>query len=176
MRLKSPARRSGNCRLSRGHVVYFAVNGPSSVRCRHAAEPHAAGPLNGKSNAMQELPLRTITLAIVVTTFTCACATSGANRNSAADGGGGVPPQLWSDHKLLAVPVGVCADRAFNVLNALGYSNVVKNGNYSYGDFNENRAAVKCVEGAGGSFVYFAVAGSQRETVERLRNQIAQKL
>ena len=120
--------------------------------------------------------MRTITFAIIVATFTSACATSGVNRDPAAAGGGGAPPQLWSDHKLLAVPVGVCADRAFNVLNALGYSNVVKNGDYSYGNFNENRAAVKCVEGSGGSFVYFAVAGSQRETVERLRNQIAQEL
>ena len=40
----------------------------------------------------------------------------------------------------------------------------------------ENRAAVKCVEMGEGSFVYFAVSGPQKETVERLRNQIAQKL
>jgi hypothetical protein len=112
--------------------------------------------------------VRTISLAILVTLLTSACATSGANRGAA--------PQLWSDHKLLKMPVGVCADRAFNVLNALGYSQVVKNGNFSYGNLNESRAAVKCVENAEGSLVYFAVAGSQRDTVEQLRNQIAQKM
>jgi hypothetical protein len=121
--------------------------------------------------------VRTISLAILVTVMTSACATSGADRKSTmAAAGEGAPPQLWSDHKQLKIPVGVCADRAFNVLNALGYSQVVKNGNYSYGNLNESRAAVKCVESAEGSFVYFAVAGSQRDTVERLRNQIAQKL
>ena len=113
--------------------------------------------------------MRTIIFAIVVAALTSGCVTSGAKRDSA-------PPQLWSDHKQLEIPVGVCAERAFNVLNALGYSRVVRNGNYSYGDFNGNRAAVKCVESRGSSFVYFAVAGPQRETVERLRNQIAQKL
>jgi hypothetical protein len=86
------------------------------------------------------------------------------------------PPQLWSDHKRLNIPLRACADLAFNVMNNLGYSNVVRNGNYSYGNFEQNRAAVKCVEIAEGSFVYFAVAGAQKEVVERLRNQIAGKL
>lgn len=86
------------------------------------------------------------------------------------------PPQLWSDHKRLNIPLRACGDLAFNVLNDLGYSNVIRNGNYSYGNFEENRAAVKCVEIAEGSFVYFSVAGPQKDVVERLRNQIAGKL
>ena len=131
---------------------------------------------NMRWTTSRELSLKTILLAILVSALTCACATSGVTRNSAADGGKGAPPQLWSDHKLLSMPVEVCAERASNVLSVLGYAHVVRNGNYSYGDFKENRAAVKCVESAGGSFVYFAVAGSQKETVEQLRNQIAQKL
>lgn len=120
--------------------------------------------------------MRTICLAIIVTTLTSGCATSGANHDSAAALSRGTPPELWSHHKLLNIPVGVCADRGFNVLNALGYSNVVKNGDFSYGNFDGNRAAVKCIETTGGSFVYFAVAGSQRETVERLRNEISRQL
>lgn len=86
------------------------------------------------------------------------------------------PPQLWSDHKRLNIPLPACAEQAFSVLKDLGYSNVVRSGNYSYGNLGQNRAAVKCVEMAEGSFVYFAVAGAQRDVVERLRNQIAGKL
>jgi hypothetical protein len=114
---------------------------------------------------------------ILVTTLTSACATSGRNRDSKDVAAAATPPQVWSDHKQLDVPVAVCAERAFNVLNALGYSQVVRNGNYSYGNSNESRAAVKCVdESAQRSFVYFIVAGPRRETVEQLRNQIARKL
>ena len=112
--------------------------------------------------------MRTICLALVVTTLTTGCATSGANRAPSAPDTS-TPPQLWSDHKQLDIPIGVCADRGFNVLQALGYSNVVKNGNFSYGNYNENRAAVKCVENGAGSFIYFAVAGPKRDTVEQLR-------
>jgi hypothetical protein len=117
-----------------------------------------------------------ISLAILVTALTSACATSGRNRDSNEIVAAATPPQVWSDHKLLDVSVAVCADRAVTVLNTLGYSHVVKNGNYSYGDFKENRAAVKCVESAERSFVYFIVAGPRRETVEQLRNEIARKL
>ena len=52
----------------------------------------------------------------------------------------------------------------------------MKNGNYSYGNMDGNRAAVKCVESSGSSFVYFAVAGPQRDKVEELRNAISRKL
>jgi hypothetical protein len=52
---------------------------------------------------------------------------------------------------------------------------VVRNGNFSYGNLGDNRAAVKCIENQGGSFVYFAVAGSNKESVEKLRNEIAWK-
>jgi len=86
------------------------------------------------------------------------------------------PPQLWSDHKRLTVAVDACAAKARAALSSLGFSGIAQNGGYSYGNLNGNRAAVKCVEIAGGSFVYFAVAGAEREAVERLRNEIAWKL
>lgn len=108
--------------------------------------------------------MKAIVFAIVVTVLTTACATSRP------------VPQLWSDHKALPVPVDVCAERAYNVLTGLGYSSVVKNGNYSYGNLAGNRAAVKCVENSGSSFVYFAVAGPERDKVEELRNAIARKM
>lgn len=86
-----------------------------------------------------------------------------------------IPLQLWSDHKSLDPPVAVCGEKAYNVLNALGFSGVVRNGNYSYGNFDESRAALKCVEMPKGSFVYFAVASRDKEPAEELRDRIAWK-
>ncbi len=73
----------------------------------------------------------------------------------------------------LQIPVSACAARAFKVLETLGYTSVVRNGEYSYGNFNENRAAVSASAREGGSFLYFAVAGPRKEKVEQLRNAIA---
>lgn len=91
-------------------------------------------------------------------------------RNAAAGGGG--PPQLWSAHKRLGVPAEECAALAFEALTALRFSSLVRNGNYSYGNFRGNRAAVKCIDDVEGSFVYFAVAGPDKDVVEQLRNAI----
>ncbi len=85
------------------------------------------------------------------------------------------PPQLWSFHKSLSISVDVCALKGYSALKSLEFSGVVQNGNYSYGNFNENRAAVKCVEISNGSLVYLAVAGPERDVVEKLRNEIAWK-
>lgn len=85
------------------------------------------------------------------------------------------PPQLWSDHKQLTTSVNACAEKAASVLSSLGFSSVVRNGNFSYGNLRDNRAAVKCIENQGGSFVYFAVAGADKGAVEKLRNEIAWK-
>lgn len=83
------------------------------------------------------------------------------------------PLHLWSHHKSLELPVSACGDRAFNVLRTLGFSNVVRNDNYSYGNFAGSRAAVKCVEMPKGSFVYFAVASTEKLAAEDLRNRIS---
>lgn len=98
-------------------------------------------------------------------------AISGCNVSS----NGQLPPHLWSDHKQLTISVQACAQKATSVLSSLGFSSVVRNGNFSYGNLRDNRAAVKCIENQGGSFVYFAVAGSNKESVEKLRNEIAWK-
>jgi hypothetical protein len=120
-----------------------------------------------------ERPLRTISVLLVstVSTLLGGCAASGTQDDTQANSV--IPLQLWSDHKALEVPVAVCGEKGFNVLTALGYSNVVRNGNFSYGHIGENRAAVKCVEMPKGSFVYFAVASRDKETAENLRNAIA---
>jgi hypothetical protein len=118
--------------------------------------------------------LKAIFLAITVVTLTSACATT-TTVNLDSTEASGAPPQLWSDHKALPIPVGACGDQGFKVLKTLGYSGVVRNGNYSYGNLKGNRAAVKCVETGGSSFVYFAVAGPKKAKVEELRNAIARQ-
>jgi len=85
-------------------------------------------------------------------------------------------PQLWSQHKLLKGSPETCATNGVNILSALGFKSVVKNGHYVYGNFSNNRAAIKCVELNANTFVYIAVAGADVKLVEKLRNEIAWKL
>lgn len=86
------------------------------------------------------------------------------------------PPQLWSDHKQLDISVRACSLKGYGALLALGFSSVVQNGDYSYGNFLANRAAVKCVANDKGSFVYIAIAGQQKDLVEKLRNEVMRKM
>ena len=89
----------------------------------------------------------------------------------------GSPPHLWSHHKVLEVSAEVCAQRGVASLHSLGFSSVVRNGTYVYGNSGPNRAAVKCVEhGRESSFLYIAVAGPVKQSVEDLRNNIAWSL
>lgn len=85
----------------------------------------------------------------------------------------GVAPELWSGHKALKMTVAACGDQAFETLNTLEVWNVVRNGDYSYGVFEGNRATVKCVATGNTSFVYYAVAGDDRTAVSALRDRIA---
>lgn len=85
-------------------------------------------------------------------------------------------PHLWSDHKELNESVEMCAIKGESILSSLGFKSVVKNGNYVYGNFNDNRAAIKCVKVSGKTFVYVAVAGPEVKLVEKLRNEIVWKL
>lgn len=84
------------------------------------------------------------------------------------------PPHLWSHHKVLDVSAEVCAHRGLASLHSLSFSSVVRNGTYVYGNSGANRAAVKCVKHEGdSSFLYIAVAGPVKQSVEDLRNKIA---
>jgi hypothetical protein len=120
----------------------------------------------------KECPLRAIAVLVVSALFT-GCAASGA-RNQ-VESKEPTPLQLWSHHKSLDQSVAACGERAYNALKALGFSSVVRNGDYSYGNFEGSRAAVKCVEMPKGSFVYFAVASTERAAAEELRNRISNK-
>jgi hypothetical protein len=113
------------------------------------------------------------TVLVVTLATVSGCAAKSSTR---ADRGIAPPPQLWSDHKTLKEPVETCSTKAYRALTSLGLTGVVQNGAYSYGNQNGNRVAVKCVGIEGGSFVYFAVAGADKESVEKLRNEVAWKL
>ncbi|GAA0820218.1 hypothetical protein KO495_06570 [Colwellia sp. D2M02] len=84
-------------------------------------------------------------------------------------------PHLWSGHKALPESVELCAQKSQSILNSLGFKSVVQNGNYTYGNFNDNRAALKCFTQSEQTIVYYAVAGPQVTLVEKLRNEIAWK-
>jgi len=87
----------------------------------------------------------------------------------------GAPPQLWSDQKYLASTADDCAIKGEVILTSLGFTGTVRNGKASYGNFSDNRAALKCVDVTGGSYVFIAVAGADKKEVETLRNKIAQE-
>ena len=120
--------------------------------------------------------MKKILMLLLITIIISGCSSVGVNSDSEVTIEKSKPPQLWSDHKSLNIPVDVCALKGYSALKSLGFTRVVQNGNYSYGNFNDNRAAVKCVELNGGSFVYLAVAGPEETVVEKLRNEIAWKL
>lgn len=86
------------------------------------------------------------------------------------------PPQLWSAQKILSKSPEACADESVEILKALQFISVAKNGTYVYGNLLSNRAAIKCIPNGEGTFVYTAVAGPEKEQVERLRNEIFWRL
>lgn len=54
-------------------------------------------------------------------------------------------PQLWSNHKVLNETASQYANKGVGILTSLGFTSVIKNGDYVYGNFNKNRAAIKYV-------------------------------
>lgn len=87
-----------------------------------------------------------------------------------------VIPQIWSDHKVLDISKDVCAQKAVDILTSLGFKSIVKNNTYVYGNYINNRAAIKCTRVNNKTFVYAVVAGPKVKVVERLRNEIVWKL
>ena len=87
-------------------------------------------------------------------------------------------PQLWSDHKLLEIHESQCADKGVEILSSLGFIGVVKSshGPYVYGNYSNNRAAIKCTTVQGKTLVYVVVAGPKVEIVEKFRNEIMWQL
>lgn len=86
------------------------------------------------------------------------------------------PPHLWSGHKALDQSPEACARKGVEILEALSFVGVVRNGSYVYGNLLANRAAIKCVKNGDHTFVYAAVAGPEKKQVEKLRNEIVWRL
>lgn len=116
--------------------------------------------------------------------FLCACSTNSKNTVHSHVESVNKPllietqytPQIWSDHKVVLSTPEVCAKKSKEILGVLGFSRIVKNGNFVYGNYINNRAAVKCIRVGKETLVYAIVAGPEVKTVERLRNEIVWKL
>jgi hypothetical protein len=85
-------------------------------------------------------------------------------------------PHVWSDHKVLGVSVESCANKGKEILEILGFNEILKKENFIYGNYSNNRGVIKCVSVSGSTFVYTVVSGSEVKAVERLRNEIMWKL
>ena len=81
-------------------------------------------------------------------------------------------PQVWSDHKLLAISPELCAQKGEDILTTLDFKQIDRNKNNVYGNYLNNRAAIKCIDVNGQTLVYAIVAGEKVMIVERLRNEI----
>jgi hypothetical protein len=130
----------------------------------------------------KESPVKYLTLALIILLSGCATSlekepdTNAIAKTKLITVKKEYTPQLWSHHKLLKESPALCAEKGVSILNSLGFKSVVKNGNYVYGNFSNNRAAIKCVTVNNQTFVYTAVAGADVKLVEKLRNEISWKL
>lgn len=84
------------------------------------------------------------------------------------------PPKIWSDHKELAYSESICATKGIETPASLGFTQINKSrhDNYIYGNFSNNRAAIKCLTIRDQTFAYVIVAGAKTKVVEKLRNEI----
>jgi hypothetical protein len=98
------------------------------------------------------------------------------NENKTTAIANAVIPQIWSDHKILNISEEVCAKKGVDILTTLGFKHIVKNGTYVYGNYINNRSAIKCTRLNDQTFVFVVVAGPVVTIVERLRNEIVWKL
>jgi hypothetical protein len=96
-------------------------------------------------------------------------------------------PQLWTDFKILGITPELCSLKGKNILESLSFKSIRINlkydkAKYTYGKFNNNQASITCAKLENKPFVYTSVAGADAdadadaEIVERLRNEIVQKL
>lgn len=83
------------------------------------------------------------------------------------------PPELWSWFKDLKITKEACLTQSFLALSDVGLKNTTQNEYGFYGNIKNNRIVVKCLSaGSNESKVMVAVAGSNRKSVEHLRNNI----
>ena len=81
-------------------------------------------------------------------------------------------PHLWSSFKDLNKSVAACRIQSQFVLEQMGLEGLVANDNGIYGVFKGNRVVVKCREQGHTSVLLVAVAGTDKDAVELVRNKI----
>ncbi|NQZ25453.1 MAG: hypothetical protein HRT55_03960 [Colwellia sp.] len=90
-------------------------------------------------------------------------------------------PQLWTDFKILDIDAELCSLKGKGILESLSFKSIRRNltydkAKYVYGKFNDNQVSITCARLEERTFVYTSVAGPDATIVERLRNEIVQKL
>ena len=87
------------------------------------------------------------------------------------------PPELWSWIKDLNKSKEACEIQSSFVLRKLNVSNQVENEYGIYGNIKSNRIVVKCISiNEKASKLLVAVAGSNRDSVELVRNEIVKSI
>jgi len=83
------------------------------------------------------------------------------------------PPELWSSFKDLKKSKEACEVESFLAVSLIDLKNTIQNEYGIYGNIKNNKIVIKCMSiGLNKSKVMVAVAGSNRKSVEYLRNKI----
>ena len=82
------------------------------------------------------------------------------------------PPELWSWFKNMSKSSEACKIQSSFILEKIGVKNVIQNEHGVYGVFQSNRIVVKCLPKEKNSILWVAVAGTDRDSVELIRNKI----
>lgn len=87
------------------------------------------------------------------------------------------PPELWSWFKNLNKSKQACEIQSSYILQSIKLENQTENKYGIYGNVKSNRVVVKCIEiSSNKSKLMVAVAGSDRDSVEIVRNKIVQSI
>ena len=90
--------------------------------------------------------------------------------------GNNKPPELWSWFKDLEKSVKACEIQSSFILQNLHFENRTENQYGIYATYRDNSIVVKCIEVGEKSKLWVAVAGSDRDSVEALRNMIIKEI
>jgi len=81
-------------------------------------------------------------------------------------------PELWSWFKDMNKSSEACKIQSQFILDKIGVKNIKHNDYGVYGVFQSNRIVVKCLPKQENSILWVAVAGTDKDSVELIRNKI----
>lgn len=82
------------------------------------------------------------------------------------------PPELWSWFKDMNKSSEACMIQSSFILDKIGIENITHNDYGVYGTYKSNRIVIKCLPKDKKSLLWVAVAGSDKDSVEIIRNKI----